>query len=160
GTAETIIFKHHTESPPLLRSLRPELPMEFEEILGKALAKKPEQRFRSAGALLNAFKGALAHVQEQKLSAEMEGRQKAEVEQARKVEEVSLQRVEEVHALRTEIEQLGNNKEEQARQATEPDQALKAKQPVRLKILLRLGLQLLALVALVIISGISGAGIY
>jgi len=70
ATPEAIMLKHLTEPPPLLRSLRPELPIELEEVIERALAKQTEQRFRSAKALLTAFKETLARVQEQALKAE------------------------------------------------------------------------------------------
>jgi serine/threonine protein kinase len=114
-TPEAIMVKHLTESPPLLRSLRPELPIELEEILERALAKQAEQRFRSASALLMAFKGALARVQEQVLKIEEERLRKAEEEQARRAEAEQLRRAKEEQALRAEIERLQKATEEQAR---------------------------------------------
>jgi Protein kinase domain len=135
GTAPEVMLKHLTKSPPLLRSLRPELPIELEEVLERALAKQAEQRFRSATALLNAFKGALPHVQEQKLKAEMEERQKAEEERARKAEAERLRRAKEEQALRAEIERLQRAEEERVCKAEEKRlQRVKEVQALRIQI--------------------------
>src|SRR5262249_49910930 len=107
---------------------------------------------------------------EQILEDERE-RLKADLEEKeRKIEEEQLQRAEIEQALRAVIEQLQQDKEEQARQVeeeqlrrTELEQALKAKQPATTTSSRRFRLQLLvsaALAILVIISSISGAGIY
>jgi hypothetical protein len=82
---------------------------------------------------LNAFEGALAHVQEQVLKAEEERLQKAEEERARKAEGEQLRRAKEEQALKAEIERLQRAEVERARKAEEErlrrakeEQALKA----------------------------------
>ena len=57
---DTILLRNLTEWPPAPRSLRPELPRSVEDMLGKAIAKYPEQRHQTAGNLLTAFKNAVA----------------------------------------------------------------------------------------------------
>lgn len=58
SNAAAIMLKHLTEPPPPLRTLRPDLPPDLDSVLATALAKQPEARFQSAGALLAAFKAA------------------------------------------------------------------------------------------------------
>jgi serine/threonine protein kinase len=55
-----VILKHVTEPPPAPRALRPDLPEPAEAAILKALAKRPEQRFATAGALARAFREGLA----------------------------------------------------------------------------------------------------
>lgn len=57
---ETILVKNMTEWPPAPRLLRPELSQAVEDMLAKALAKQPEQRYQTAYEFLAAFKKALA----------------------------------------------------------------------------------------------------
>ena len=132
GTTPEVMLKHLTKPPPLLRSLRPELPIELEEVLERALAKQANQRFRSASALLTAFKGALARVQEQVLKAEEERLRKVEEERARKAQEEQLQKAKEEQALRAEIERLQRAEEERARKAQE-EQLQKAQEEQALR---------------------------
>ncbi|MBN2550397.1 MAG: serine/threonine protein kinase [Anaerolineales bacterium] len=54
-----IIHKHINEPPPALRGLRPDLPAGLEQMLTRALAKKPEHRYRSALEMAQAFEQAL-----------------------------------------------------------------------------------------------------
>ncbi|GHO76466.1 hypothetical protein KSD_42370 [Ktedonobacter sp. SOSP1-85] len=56
---EAIMFKNVTEWPPSPRTFRPELSQEVENVLGKALAKRADQRYVTAGEFLTAFKGIL-----------------------------------------------------------------------------------------------------
>ncbi|MBA2681221.1 MAG: hypothetical protein H0U76_22825 [Ktedonobacteraceae bacterium] len=58
---ETILMKNMMEWPPAPRKLRPELPQAVEDMLGRALAKQPEQRYQTAEELLAAFKNAIVH---------------------------------------------------------------------------------------------------
>lgn len=60
GLPETILLKNRTELPLAPRFRRPELPRGVEDMLEKALAKKPEHRYQTASDLLAAFKQALA----------------------------------------------------------------------------------------------------
>lgn len=46
---------HISEKPPKITSLRPNLPDELNELLTKALAKNPDERFESATALSDSF---------------------------------------------------------------------------------------------------------
>ena len=58
---ETILLKNMMEWPPAPRSHRPELPQSVENMLEKALAKRPEQRYQTANEFLMALKNALTH---------------------------------------------------------------------------------------------------
>lgn len=55
---DTVLLKNVIESPSALRSLRPELPQSVEDMLEKALAKQPEQRYQTANEFLLALKNA------------------------------------------------------------------------------------------------------
>jgi tRNA A-37 threonylcarbamoyl transferase component Bud32/uncharacterized protein with WD repeat len=66
-TPLAIVHKHLQESPPPPRHLRPNLPEEVERVLLTALAKRPEDRYESAGALA----GALARAVGTPLAAEL-----------------------------------------------------------------------------------------
>ncbi len=59
-TPYQMMFAHVQEPPPPIRSLRPDLPPAVEAVIQKALAKDPEQRFKSAGEMAAAFKAVLA----------------------------------------------------------------------------------------------------
>jgi len=61
-------YKHETETPPLLRTIRPELPVELEEIAAKLLAKRPEDRYQTVGQFLFAFTLARLRYARQTLS--------------------------------------------------------------------------------------------
>ncbi len=58
-TPLAIIHKHLTETPPEPRLLRPGLPAEAEQVILKALAKDPRQRYQSAGEMVQALEKAL-----------------------------------------------------------------------------------------------------
>ena len=51
STAEELAHMHLESSPPMLRSLNPSIPPALEYIVGKALAKQPETRYRTADQL-------------------------------------------------------------------------------------------------------------
>jgi serine/threonine-protein kinase len=57
-TAERLMYQHLNDKPIPLTAVRPELPRAMQAVVEKALAKKPEDRYRSAGELADAF-GAL-----------------------------------------------------------------------------------------------------
>ncbi|HLV97066.1 MAG TPA: serine/threonine-protein kinase [Ktedonobacterales bacterium] len=59
---QEVMLKQVMEPPPLLENARPGLPAELEDVLTKALAKNPEERYQTAGELLAAFKAALTTV--------------------------------------------------------------------------------------------------
>jgi serine/threonine protein kinase len=58
-TPVAIVFKRATEPLPRPRSLNPSIPEAVERVILKALAREPEARFASAGALAAALKEAL-----------------------------------------------------------------------------------------------------
>ena len=49
--AAELVYAHLAQTPPPLRSLRPELPEALEAIIRKLMAKNPEDRYQSAGGL-------------------------------------------------------------------------------------------------------------
>jgi serine/threonine-protein kinase len=62
-TAETpvnLMYMHLNEALPSPRVLRPDLPASVERVIQQAAAKNPDERFQSAGALMTAFRTALA----------------------------------------------------------------------------------------------------
>jgi serine/threonine protein kinase len=54
-----MMYKHLNEAPPSIRDLRADLPPGIDQVLMKAMAKDPDQRFVSAGELARTFKAAL-----------------------------------------------------------------------------------------------------
>jgi serine/threonine protein kinase/predicted hydrocarbon binding protein len=58
-TAYGILFKHINEDPPRIREVRPELPQAVEEVVLKALAKNPDDRYQSALDMAGAFAEAM-----------------------------------------------------------------------------------------------------
>ncbi|MBE1561734.1 serine/threonine-protein kinase [Nonomuraea africana] len=64
-----LLWAHLAESPPPLSQLRPELPLEVDGVMMKAMAKSPEQRYPSCtafvGALRDAISGQVAPTQPQ-----------------------------------------------------------------------------------------------
>ncbi len=57
-TPLAVLLKHMTDAPPSACTLKPDLPAGVDEVLGRALAKSPADRFKSAGE----FAAALATV--------------------------------------------------------------------------------------------------
>src|SRR5439155_24358976 len=57
-TAELLLIAHATQEPPSIRSIRPELPEQLEEVLARGLAKDPAARFPSCAALVQAARAA------------------------------------------------------------------------------------------------------
>ncbi|HLY47687.1 MAG TPA: protein kinase [Solirubrobacteraceae bacterium] len=53
------LWSHVNEPPPKLRTLRPDLPLELEEVLERALAKRPADRPASAGELARSVAAAI-----------------------------------------------------------------------------------------------------
>jgi predicted Ser/Thr protein kinase len=47
----SVVFAHLNEPPPNVTDLRPELPKEFDKVFAVALAKSPEDRYRTCGDL-------------------------------------------------------------------------------------------------------------
>jgi serine/threonine-protein kinase len=58
------LFAHMKEPPPRPRAFRPELVESFDEVVAKAAAKEPVDRYASAGELADAVEAALVHQQE------------------------------------------------------------------------------------------------
>ena len=58
-TPLAVLLMHMSDSPPPARTLVPDLPHSVEEVLGRALAKSPRERFHSAGELAAALERAL-----------------------------------------------------------------------------------------------------
>lgn len=58
-TPYSLMHAHVTMEPPPLRTVRPELPLNLENVILKAMAKKPEQRFNKAAEFAAAFKVAM-----------------------------------------------------------------------------------------------------
>ena len=54
-TPFTLMYKHLNETPPPLHTALPDLPQAVEDVIFQALAKEPEKRYPSAGALAQAF---------------------------------------------------------------------------------------------------------
>jgi streptogramin lyase len=54
-----IMRQHLMDPPPPLRTLRPDLPAAVEDVMARALAKQPEQRYTHAGDVLQYFQAAL-----------------------------------------------------------------------------------------------------
>ncbi len=60
GTSPVAVaIKHALEEPPLLTELNPSVPPTVEAVVMKALAKEPEDRYNSAGALAEALRKAV-----------------------------------------------------------------------------------------------------
>ena len=58
-TFYTLARMHVQDAPPSLHTLRPELPTQIDALVQAALAKSPENRFQSAGALAQALQHTL-----------------------------------------------------------------------------------------------------
>lgn len=68
----SVIFAHLNEPPPRLSEFRPELPAGFDEVVATALAKAPEDRYRTCGELADAARAA----QQGKLSLRRQSRRR------------------------------------------------------------------------------------
>ncbi len=58
STPVQVMFRHVQEPPPSPRAFNPSISPQIEAVVLQALAKRPEQRFQSAGALAAALKSA------------------------------------------------------------------------------------------------------
>jgi serine/threonine protein kinase len=58
-TQSAVMVQHIQQPPPPPRALRPDLPLPAEAAILRALKKRPEERFPSAGALVYAFSEAI-----------------------------------------------------------------------------------------------------
>lgn len=54
-----LMFAHLMEAPPRLTAERPDLPAEVDDVIAQAMAKRPEDRFATAGALASHASAAL-----------------------------------------------------------------------------------------------------
>ncbi|HXO19047.1 MAG TPA: serine/threonine protein kinase, partial [Thermoanaerobaculia bacterium] len=57
ATASALAIQHLQSPPPDLRRFRPDVPAAWPPFVGKLLAKRPEERFPSARAVLEALTG-------------------------------------------------------------------------------------------------------
>jgi TolB-like protein/Tfp pilus assembly protein PilF len=63
ANARATMAMHVTQTPPSSRAVRPELPASLDQVLAKALAKAPDQRYAAVGDFLTALEGiALARL--------------------------------------------------------------------------------------------------
>lgn len=60
STPFAVMYAHIQQPPPPLRQLRPDLPAAMEQVLSKALAKKPEDRYQQADHLVADLQAVLA----------------------------------------------------------------------------------------------------
>ncbi|HML24035.1 MAG TPA: protein kinase [Aggregatilinea sp.] len=58
-TPHGLMYQHLDMQPPAPHTIQPDLPLSIEPVLGKALAKDPEDRYASASAFAEALDGAL-----------------------------------------------------------------------------------------------------
>src|SRR5258708_4592245 len=71
-TPYSMMHMHVNEQPPPVREQRAELPPGIDQIISKALAKDPDKRYASAGALAEAFKSALTNTTGSRARSEVE----------------------------------------------------------------------------------------
>ncbi len=60
-TADTpvaVLLRHMSDAPPSIRTLAPDLPVALEQVLERALAKRPEERYPNGAALVRAVEEA------------------------------------------------------------------------------------------------------
>jgi serine/threonine protein kinase len=58
-----LMFKHISEPPPLPRELAPNIPLELERVILRALAKKPQDRFQTARELVRELETIIYEVE-------------------------------------------------------------------------------------------------
>jgi serine/threonine protein kinase len=54
------LFAHVQQPPPPVTSLRPDLPVEVDEVMGRGLAKRPDDRYATCGEFVTSMRDALA----------------------------------------------------------------------------------------------------
>jgi outer membrane protein assembly factor BamB/serine/threonine protein kinase len=59
GTPTEIVIRHRLDAPPPLRTYRQDLPAEAEQVIARALAKQPEERFATIEQFAQALNAAL-----------------------------------------------------------------------------------------------------
>ena len=63
GASDFEVMRAHVDlAPPSVRALRPEIPVELEQVIACALAKRPAERFANATAMANALYGVSARL--------------------------------------------------------------------------------------------------
>jgi Protein kinase domain/Domain of unknown function (DUF4328) len=62
GSGEAVLLAHLEAAPPRVTTLRPDLPPAIDQVVARALAKAPEDRFPSCRALVAAARQALAPI--------------------------------------------------------------------------------------------------
>lgn len=63
STTLAIIAAHLTDPPPRCTELRPDLPAAIDDVIARALAKSPDERYASCGAFVEEFAAALGDLQ-------------------------------------------------------------------------------------------------
>jgi serine/threonine protein kinase len=56
---EQVLYAHIQDPPPRLTAVKPELPAAIDDVIARALAKEPEERYPSCGELVEAARAAL-----------------------------------------------------------------------------------------------------
>ncbi len=64
GTSATLLMQHAATPPPPLRKYEPNIPTEVEAVVLRALSKRPQDRYSSAGAMAQAYAKALKIVED------------------------------------------------------------------------------------------------
>jgi serine/threonine-protein kinase len=59
GSGEAVLLAHLEATPPQVTTLRPDLPPAIDEVVAKAMAKSPDDRFPTCRALITAARAAL-----------------------------------------------------------------------------------------------------
>ncbi|MBN2306349.1 MAG: serine/threonine protein kinase, partial [Anaerolineae bacterium] len=72
-TPFTLMYKHLHDTPPSPRELLPDLPENVEDVILKALAKSPDDRYQSAGELAQAFRAVVIEPSSDEPAAEPVG---------------------------------------------------------------------------------------
>ncbi len=73
-TTDAILYAHIHKPPPPLREQRQNIPPRLEQVVLKALAKKPQDRFNTAGEFARAYQGALGKEASKTLPSRKVGR--------------------------------------------------------------------------------------
>ncbi len=88
GTPYAIINDHIASDLPLPHDLNPDVPLEVEITLLRALSKDPDDRYQSAAALFEAIRGAV-HASQQQITRLSAGRQSAAISLAQAIKAAS-----------------------------------------------------------------------
>ncbi|MCL5952596.1 MAG: protein kinase [Chloroflexi bacterium] len=85
-TSLAVLYKQVNEPPPSLRSLRGDLPEAVESVVNKALAKNPEERYQTAGAMSSALQGIIDQAKEQDAVKQRQERERQAAEKKARAE--------------------------------------------------------------------------